>query len=81
MYATKEALIIKEHHPEIDVAVFYIDIRAFGKGFEAYYERALKAGVRYIRCQPSSLKQIPGNKETPCPDRAVQSMGKDKACC
>ena len=63
MYATKEALIIKEHHPEIDVAVFYIDIRAFGKGFEAYYERALKAGVRYIRCQPSSLKQIPGNKE------------------
>ena len=63
MYATKEALIIKEHYPEIDVAVFYIDIRAYGKGFEAYYERALKAGVRYIRCQPSSLKQIPVNNE------------------
>ncbi|MEL7562145.1 FAD-dependent oxidoreductase [Dehalogenimonas sp. 4OHTPN] len=63
MYATKEALILKEHHPEIDVAVFYIDIRAYGKGFEAYYERAKKAGVRYIRCQPSSLKQIPSSKD------------------
>ncbi len=63
MYATKEALILKEHYPEIDVAVFFIDIRAYGKGFEAYYERAQKAGVRYIRCQPSSLKQVPVNKE------------------
>jgi heterodisulfide reductase subunit A len=63
MYATKEALILKEHHPEIDVAIFYIDLRAYGKGFEAYYERALKAGVRYIRCQPSSLKQVPATKQ------------------
>ncbi|WP_240608156.1 FAD-dependent oxidoreductase [Dehalogenimonas alkenigignens] len=63
MYATKEALILKEHHPEIDVAVFYIDIRAYGKGFEVYYERAKKAGVRYIRCQPSSLKQVPSSKD------------------
>lgn len=63
MYATKEALILKEHHPETDVAVFYIDIRAYGKGFEAYYERAKKAGVRYIRCQPSSLKQVPSSKD------------------
>lgn len=63
MYATKEALILKEHHPEMEVTVFYIDIRAYGKGFESYYERAKKAGVRYVRCQPSSLKQIPDNNE------------------
>ena len=63
MYATKEALILKEHHPEMDVAIFYIDIRAYGKGFESYYERAKRAGVRYIRCQPSSLKQVPANNE------------------
>ncbi|ADJ26036.1 FAD-dependent pyridine nucleotide-disulfide oxidoreductase [Dehalogenimonas lykanthroporepellens BL-DC-9] len=63
MYATKEALILKEHHPEIEVTIFYIDIRAYGKGFESYYERAKKAGVRYVRCQPSSLKQIPANSD------------------
>ena len=63
MYATKEALILKEHYPEIEVTIFYIDIRAYGKGFETYYERAKKAGVRYVRCQPSSLKQVPANKD------------------
>lgn len=62
MYATKEALILKEHYPEIEVSIFYIDIRAYGKGFESYYERAKKVGVRYVRCQPSSIKQISANK-------------------
>ena len=34
---------------------------AYGKGFDAYYERAKKAGVRYIRSMPSAVKQWPGN--------------------
>jgi len=63
MYATKEAIIVKEHHPEAEVTIFFTDIRAYGKGFEAYYERAKKLGVRYIRCQPSSIKEIPDSKE------------------
>ncbi|MDV2989350.1 MAG: FAD-dependent oxidoreductase [Dehalogenimonas sp.] len=63
MYATKEALILKEHYPDTEVTIFYIDIRAYGKGFESYYERAKKAGVRYVRCQPSSIKQVPSNDE------------------
>jgi len=63
MYATKEAIIVKEHHPETEVTIFFIDVRAFGKGFEAYYERAKKLGVRYIRCLPSAVKEVPGAKE------------------
>lgn len=63
MYATKEALILKEHYPEVEVTIFYIDIRAYGKGFESYYERAREAGVKYVRCQPSSIKQIPSNND------------------
>jgi len=63
MYATKQALIINEHHPEIDISIFYIDIRAFGKGFEEYYERAKKAGIKYIRCKPSSIKEVPETKD------------------
>ena len=62
MYATKEALIAKEHEPEVECTIFYIDMRAFGKGFDAYYERAQKAGVRYIRCRPSSIKEAPATK-------------------
>jgi heterodisulfide reductase subunit A len=50
MYATKEAVIAREHVHDIDVAIFYIDIRAFGKGFDQYVERAKKeSGVRYIK--------------------------------
>jgi len=49
MYATKQALLIKEKIPEADVLIFYTDIRAFGKGYEEFYKRAQTEGVRYIR--------------------------------
>jgi len=63
MYATKEAIIAKEHQPDLDCTIFFIDMRAFGKGFDAYYERAKELGVRYIRCYPSSVKEVPGTKD------------------
>jgi heterodisulfide reductase subunit A len=63
MYATKEAIIAKEHQPDLDCTIFFIDMRAFGKGFDAYYERAKELGVRYIRCYPSSIKEAPGTKD------------------
>ncbi|HMD90411.1 MAG TPA: FAD-dependent oxidoreductase [Anaerolineaceae bacterium] len=63
MYATKEAVIAKEHDPHIQPTIFYMDIRAFGKGFDAYIERAEKEqGVRYTRCMVSTVKEIPGNR-------------------
>jgi len=58
MYATKEAIIVKEHEPDTECYIFYIDLRAFGKGFEAYYNRAKELGVTYIRCRPSSIKEV-----------------------
>jgi heterodisulfide reductase subunit A len=60
MYATKHSLMTREHIHDAECTVFYIDLRAFSKGFEAYYERAKQAGVEYIRCRPSSLKDVPG---------------------
>jgi heterodisulfide reductase subunit A len=62
MYATKEAIIAKEHAPDLDCTIFFIDMRAYGKGFDAYYERAKELGVRYVRCCPSSIKEVPGTK-------------------
>jgi heterodisulfide reductase subunit A len=61
MYATKEAIIAKEHEPNLDCYLFYIDLRAFGKGFDEYYERAKKIGIKYIRCRPSDIKEVPQN--------------------
>jgi heterodisulfide reductase subunit A-like polyferredoxin len=57
MYATKQTIITQEHAPGTECTVFYIDFRAYGKGFDAYYERAKSSGVRYIRVMPSAIKQ------------------------
>ena len=63
MYATKEAIIAKEHNKEIEPTIFFIDLRAYGKGFDAYYERAKKEyGVRYVRCMISRVVEDPRTK-------------------
>ena len=58
MYATKGAIIAKEHEEDLECEIFYMDMRAFGKGFDAYYERAKELGVIYTRCRPSSVERI-----------------------
>jgi heterodisulfide reductase subunit A-like polyferredoxin len=58
MYATKEAVIAREHAAGVQPTVFYLDMRAFGKDFDKYVERAEKEhGVRFVRCFVSAVKQ------------------------
>ncbi len=61
MYATKEAIIAKEHiSGELDTAIFYMDMRTYGKDFEKYYNRAKnELGVRYIRSRIHSIEEDP----------------------
>lgn len=62
MYATKQAMITKEHEADIDTTIFYIDMRAQGKGFDRFYERARdETGVRYIRSMISRIVPVPGS--------------------
>jgi len=49
MYATKNARLIKSDHPEIDVKVCYTDLRAAGRGYEEYFDKAREMGIEYIR--------------------------------
>ena len=52
MYTAKHAIAIKEKHPEIDINVFYIDVRTPGKNFDEFYRRAVEVyGVNYIKGQ------------------------------
>jgi len=55
MYATKEASIVKEANPDMGISIYYIDIRAYGKDFQQYYNHAKDLGVRYVRGRPSSI--------------------------
>jgi len=55
MNTIKDSLLIKEHWPETEIHVFYVDIRAYGKGFEDLYIRARKEGVKFIRGLPAEI--------------------------
>jgi len=57
MNTIKDSLLIKEHWPDTEIYVFYVDIRAYGKGFEDLYNRARKAGVKFIRGLPAEIKE------------------------
>lgn len=56
MYAVKDAMRLKELMPDAVVKVFYIDIRACGKGFEEYYEKARGLGVEFVQSRVSSIE-------------------------
>jgi heterodisulfide reductase subunit A len=55
MNTIKDALLIKEHWPETKIYVFYVDIRAYGKGFEELYKRAKEEDVLFIRGLPAEI--------------------------
>jgi len=55
MNAIKDSLIIREFFPNAEIYTFYIDIRAFGKGFEELYNRSLIEGIKYIKGKPSKV--------------------------
>jgi heterodisulfide reductase subunit A-like polyferredoxin len=63
MSTIKEAMLAREHLPDTKISIFYIDIRAFGKGFEEYYKRAEREyGLNFIKCSISRLYQNPRSK-------------------
>ncbi len=63
MFATKEAIIAKEHlGKDLQCDIFFMDMRAFSKGFDEYYERAKQLGVNYIRSRPASIEEVPGSR-------------------
>ena len=63
MAATKEAILAKEHEPDLDITIFFLDLRAFGKDFDRYYERAKnEKGIRYVRSFISRTFDMPGTR-------------------
>jgi heterodisulfide reductase subunit A-like polyferredoxin len=64
MVSTKEAIMAKEHEQHLDIHIFMMDMRAFSKGYSAYYERAKQVyGIQYTRCRISALRQDPATHD------------------
>jgi len=60
MYSIKHARQLKEKHPDMEVAIYYMDIRAFGKGYEEFYEKtAREYKVQFIRGRVSEITEDP----------------------
>ena len=59
MYSLKHAQQIKEKDPDAEVYVFYMDIRAVGKGYEEFYWRAKNNDVKFVRGRPSRIVEDP----------------------
>jgi heterodisulfide reductase subunit A len=60
MYATKQAIIAQEHDAKIQPTIFFLDLRAHGKGFESYYQQAKKHHqINYVRAMVSRVVQNP----------------------
>ncbi len=55
MYTAKQAHLLRDRLPDANITVFYIDIRAFGKGFEEFHERVRGERVRYRRGNVSEV--------------------------
>lgn len=49
MYSTKQAQLLMGALPMADVTIYYINIRAFGKGFNEFYEQAKSMGVEFVK--------------------------------
>ena len=62
MNTIKDTLLLKEYYHDVDCKVFYMDIRAFGKGFEDFYRRSKALGVEYIRGIPGDIREDSNTK-------------------
>ena len=64
MYALKQARLLKEHVPEGDITIFYMDIRAFGKGYEEFYRRACdELKLKLVRGRVAKVDEDPNTHD------------------
>jgi heterodisulfide reductase subunit A len=59
MYAIKQAMLLSGSLPTADITIYYMDIRAFGKGYEQFYQNAKAMGINFVRGKVSKIDTIP----------------------
>ncbi len=57
MYSIKQAQLIMGAVPLADITIYYMDIRAFGKGFEEFYKQAVDMGVRFVKGRVAKIEE------------------------
>ncbi|MBN2081550.1 CoB--CoM heterodisulfide reductase iron-sulfur subunit A family protein [bacterium] len=88
MYAIKQAMLLSGALPLVEVFIYYMDIRAFGKGFEEFYQNAKAMGIEFIKAKVAQITedehrnpvlryedQVTGRVEERAHDLVVLSQG------
>jgi heterodisulfide reductase subunit A len=57
MYAIKQAMLISGTLPLADITIYYMDIRAFGKGYEQFFQNARAMGVEFVKAKVASISE------------------------
>ena len=58
MYALKQALLLRHYIHGVDVTIYHMDIRAFGKGYEQFYRRVMAEGVRVVKGKVARITEV-----------------------
>jgi len=56
MYAIKQAMLLSGSLPTADITIYYMDIRAFGKGYEAFYQNARSMGINFVKAKVGRIR-------------------------
>jgi heterodisulfide reductase subunit A len=62
MIAAKQTIITKEHDASVEPLIFYNDLKAYGKGFWGFYQKAIEKGVKYIKARPYDVFEDSTNR-------------------
>ncbi|HCO12133.1 MAG TPA: disulfide reductase, partial [Desulfonauticus sp.] len=62
MYMIKQARLIKEKYPDININMHFIDVRSPGKGYDEYYVGARKMGINIFKGKVGGLEILPGDR-------------------
>jgi heterodisulfide reductase subunit A len=79
MYSTKQAQLIMGALPLADVTIYYIDVRAFGKGYEEFFEQAKAMGVNYVKGRVAKIDQVDNGNLVLHYEDTTQGGGVDQA--
>ena len=61
MYSLKQALLLRHYIHDVEVTLYHMDIRAFGKGYEQFYRRTMNEGVRVIKGKVATINEVENN--------------------
>ena len=65
MYAIKQAMLLSGALPIADITIYYMDIRAFGKGYEEFYQTARSMGIDFVKAKVARISEVSGRRPRP----------------